>query len=199
VIYSHAVLVPKLPLAAAALVAGLTAVLGERVLVPRLGDAIAGSLLRATAILPAGPAEETADSERGPSRTLADRAAAGEQRAREEPLHRSRPTGGAIDVPADLVARLTARQLRGIGASDAVDGAGQGLGARLHGVSALGSGLGDGDVVTSIDGRAVRSASEATAAAFAAYASGESVVRGTVLREGRVLHVTVHIPAHTRH
>ncbi len=71
------------------------------------------------------------------------------------------------------------------------------MGARLYGVGALGVGLADGDVVTSIDGRATPDVTTATGAAMGAYASGEAVAHATVLRAGRTLLVTVHIPPRT--
>lgn len=69
------------------------------------------------------------------------------------------------------------------------------MGAKLHGVGGLGVGLADGDVVTSIDGRTTANADDATTAALGAYMSGESTVHATLLRAGRTLRVTVHVPA----
>jgi len=102
--------------------------------------------------------------------------------------------GGAVDIPEDRLAHLTAKQLRSLRATDAVGADGRAIGARLYGVGALGVGLADGDVVTSIDGRATPDMTTATGAAMGAYASGEAVAHATVLRGGRTLQVTVHIP-----
>ncbi len=107
----------------------------------------------------------------------------------------SRARVEAIDIPANHLARLTAKQLRGVHATDAVDPAGRPIGARLHGVGGLGVGLGDGDVVTSIDGHATPTADDATGAALGAYASGEATAHATLLRGGRTVQVTVHIPS----
>jgi hypothetical protein len=116
----------------------------------------------------------------------------------------SRRAGGAsgmgagarsgLDVSAERVARLTARQLRGIGATTVVDAEGRPVGARLSGVGALGIGLVDGDVVTSIDGQPTVTGDAATAAAMAAYGSGEAAVHGRVVRDGQAIAVTVHVP-----
>ena len=73
-----------------------------------------------------------------------------------------------IEVPRDRVARLDARQLRAISATDAVDASGHPVGARLRGVGGLRVGLSDGDVVTSIDGRPTANADDATIAAIGA-------------------------------
>lgn len=90
---------------------------------------------------------------------------------------------------------MTAKQLQGVQATDATGAGGHPLGAKLHGVGALGLGLADGDVVTSIDGRTTANANDATTAALGAYMSGESTVHATLLRAGRTLRVTVHVPA----
>jgi hypothetical protein len=64
----------------------------------------------------------------------------------------------------------------------------------LSGVSALGLGLADGDVVTSIDGRPTPTGDAATAAALGAWGAGQGQVRGTLLRDGQTIGVTVHVP-----
>jgi hypothetical protein len=107
----------------------------------------------------------------------------------------SEKPGGSIEIAADRLARLTEKQLQNVNASDAVDVSGRPLGARLHGVGGLGVGLADGDVITSIDGRTTANAGDATTAALGAYMSGEATVHGTLLRDGKTLRVTVHVPA----
>jgi hypothetical protein len=179
-----------------------TAGLGARVLVPRVGDAMARRVARLAAVIPvpADSTDFTTDGDPVPSRAeqpLADppvpsRGAAGTRHSAAKPA-----AGGALDIPADRLARLTEKQLRSLRAADAVNADGRGIGARLYGVGALGVGLADGDVVTSIDGRATPDVTTATAAAMGAYASGEAVARATVLRDGRTLLVTVHIPPKT--
>jgi hypothetical protein len=177
-----------------------TAGLGARVLVPRMGDAMARRVARLAAVIPA-PADSTdvaTDRDPIPARAeqpLTDpsdppRGNAGIRRPAAKAA-----SGGALDIPADRLARLTEKQLRSLSATDAVDADGRTMGARLHGVRALGVGLAEGDVVTSIDGRATPDVTTATAAGMQAYASGEAVAHATVLRDGRKLHVTVHIPA----
>ena len=180
-----------------ALLALLSAGLGARVLVPRVGDGMASSVLAAAGMLrsarspsnAAAPLEATAGDT-----PVSIAAGSADDHGAERSPGRS-PSGGGLDIPADRLARLTARQLRGIGASDAVDPAGHALGARLSGVAGLGLGLAEGDVVTSIDGRPTPNAAEGTAAALASYASGEATAHATVVRGGRALRVTVHIPA----
>jgi hypothetical protein len=177
------------------LTACVTGALGTRALIPRVGDAMARRAIAMAAIVPTvstadsldddTPAEVTADPlDAGTLGDAAPGRVAGRARSSE-----------AIDIPAERLARLTARQLRSIGATDAVDEGGHPVGARLHGVGRLGVGLADGDVVTSIEGRPTLGADDATAAAIGAYASGEPVAHATLLREGRTVRVTVHVPA----
>jgi hypothetical protein len=178
-----------------------TAGLGARMLVPKMGDAVASQVARLTAVIPA-PGDSTDFA------TDTDPVAApAEQRVADSPdpghdagaRHSSAKaaSGGALDVPADRLARLTAKQLRSLRATDAVSADGRAIGARLYGVGALGVGLADGDVVTSIDGRATPDVTTAMGAAMGAFASGEAVAHATVRRDGRTLLVTVHIPQKT--
>lgn len=91
--------------------------------------------------------------------------------------------------------RLTARELRGVGWVTAAGAQGRPAGVRLSGVGALGLGLADGDVVTSIDGRPTPSFDDATAAGAAAWASGAHAAHATIVRGGETIAVTVEIPA----
>lgn len=168
---------------------------GFRVLVPQLGDAMAHRLLTVAASMPRAEAAATSETDVVPTlEPAAEPASTGGGDTGPAPS----PMSGkveAIDIPADRLARLTAKQLRGVHATDAVDPSGHPLGARLHGVGSLGLGLGDGDIVTRIDGRATATADDATGAALGAYASGEATAHATLLRAGRTVRVTVHIPA----
>jgi hypothetical protein len=174
-----------------------TAGLGARVLVPTLGDAMARRIARVAAVIPVS-SESDVTTDTGPVPSPAEqpppdppapgRVAAG------APHSAAKVAASAVDIPADRLARLTAKQLRSLRATDAVGADGRAIGARLHGVGVLGVGLADGDVVTSIDGRATPDVTTATGAAMGAYASGEAVAHATVLRNGRTLVVTVHIP-----
>ena len=175
-----------------------TAGLGGPALVARLGDSIARTLGAAAASLPA-PASAPVDTGTDPLADVAieplasgPAAGSGADRTRTPPPNKP---AGSIDIPADRLAHLTAKQLESIQATDAVDAGGRPVGAKLHGVGGLGVGLADGDVVTSIDGRATANADDATTAALGAYMSGESTVHATLLRAGRTLRVTVHVPA----
>lgn len=183
------------------MVALVTAGMGARALVPSLGDAMARRIehLSAAFSAPAGPVELTsvaeqasAEEEEQPPADRPDAPRRADARARR-PAAKA-PSGGAIDIPADRVAHLTEKQLRSVTATDAVDGDGHALGARLHGVGALSLGLADGDVVTSIDGRPTPDVSTGTASAMRAWASGEAAAHATLLRDGRTFFVTLHIP-----
>jgi hypothetical protein len=182
------------------LVAFATASLGLRAVVPPLGDALAHELAVVASAVPGAEEPVTAEIEVAPaSEPLSDRGDAGSGgeggSGHPGPPAQQGKKVEAIDIPADRLARLTAKQLQGISASDAVDAAGHALGARLHGVGGLGVGLGEGDVVTSIDGRAITNADDATVASLGAYASGESTAHATLVRGERAIRVTVHIPA----
>ncbi len=99
-----------------------------------------------------------------------------------------------IFVPAERLAHLTAAQLGHVRGVDAVDVNGQAIGVRLYGVQALGLGLREGDVVTSLDGRPTRTLDDGTAAATSAFDSGRAEAQATIVREGRTIGVTVQIP-----
>jgi hypothetical protein len=101
---------------------------------------------------------------------------------------------GAIFIPADRLTRLTVKALRRVHVTNATDADGRLIGARLSGVGALGLGLAEGDVITSIAGRPTPTADEATAAATSAYASGARRVSATVRRGDQTLVVTAEIP-----
>lgn len=186
-----------------AMLALVPASIGSRAVVPRIGDAIARRLAHLAAMLPPPPPPVVvADDDPAPPAIEQEQQPPDDSPGRSRARARARRAGtraaaasAALDVPADRVVRLTARQLRGVRATDAIDAEGHAIGARLHGVGVLGVGLSDGDIVTGIDGRATHDVSSATAAAMQAYASGEATARATVLRGGRTLVVTVHIPA----
>jgi hypothetical protein len=115
------------------------------------------------------------------------------------PQRRTAPqVAGAIDIPEDKVARLTEKQLRSLRPANVVGSDGVASGVRLHGVGALGVGLADADIVTSIDGRPTPDVSTGMDAVLRAWGSGEPAAHATVLRAGRTLRVTVHIPRHAR-
>jgi hypothetical protein len=177
----------------AALIPLATLALAPGVLVPRMGDAMAKTLGVLAATLPVAEGQTETDTD-PPAQETSDPVDAGAKDGGESRARGRARTVEAIDIAPERVVRVTARQLRNIGATDAVDTEGHAVGARLHGVGALGVGLADGDVVTSIDGRATLDAADATAAAIGAYASGEATAHATLLRDGRTVRVTVHIP-----
>jgi len=176
-----------------ALVPLATLAFGTRVLVPRMGDDMAKTLVVLAAAVPVTEGQTATDTD-PTAQEAADPLDAGARDGGQRRAQGRSQSVEAIDIAPERVARVTARQLRNIGATDAVDESGHAVGARLHGVGALGVGLSDGDVVTSIDGRATLDAAAATAAAIGAYASGEATAHATLLRDGRTVRVTVHIP-----
>lgn len=201
-------------LAATALLALATARFVGRAAAARIGDATARQLgalaarlpapavrvgsngLEATAPLPAFPGEAPADGAPHPPvpphgvRHAASSRAAPQRAALSSPS----PPRATLDIPAARLAPLTEKQLRSLRADDATGADGRAAGARLVGFGALGLGLDDGDIVTSIDGHATPDVSRALAAAFQAYGSGEEKTYATVMRGGRPLDVVVHIP-----
>jgi hypothetical protein len=190
--------VPKPVIACALILIALaTVALGARAIVPRMGDAMARHIGAVAAAMPSLAAPDAigstdADPVTEEAADCLDVGSGIDGGPARGPRHATTPQ--VIDIPAERVARLTAKQLRGIDATDAVDDGGRALGARLRGVGRLVVGLADGDVVTGIDGRATPTADDATGAAVTAYASGEPAAHATVLREGKAWLVTVHIP-----
>jgi S1-C subfamily serine protease len=170
-----------------------------RAAVPRIGDPIARQIARIAAALPAPTASMVVETTIGIPAPLHD-ASPADPSPRPHPNGRTAPSApkrssiATIEIPAERLAPLTEKQLRGLRAVDAVDADGRALGATLSGVGALRLGLDDGDVVTSIDDRATPDVSSALAAAVKAYGSGRDTTRATVLRGGRTLFVLVHIP-----
>ena len=171
---------------------------------PRVGDAVARRIASIAPPASPAPAPAATDDDRGDD----DAPSVGvepPERAPHAPVPRGATRSASrtgppavrlgLDVPEARVSRLTAAQLRGLRATTVLDDQGGASGASLVGVARLGVGLADGDVVTSIDGRPTRTADEATAAAMGAYASGERAAHAVVLRGGRAIAVTVHIPA----
>lgn len=182
----------------------LAAGLGTRALLPRLRDAVAGNLVQLAVVVAEARARsmdvptEVEPAAPGAVLVPADVSDDGGSRERARATVPRTPSGGAIDIPEDRVARLTEKQLRSLRPANVVDAGGRASGVRLHGIGALGVGLADSDVVTSIDGLATPDVSTGTDAALRAWASGEEVAHATVLREGRTVLVTVHIPKHLR-
>jgi hypothetical protein len=184
--------------------------IGARLALPRVGDTMARKLAaavrvaRVAASLAPAPASAAAPPDSAPD---GDDAVVAEEAPKEAGLSRRAGVGGrmvakgnggasrpkAVVISAERAAALIP-QLRRIGATDMTDG-GRRVGVRLAGVGALGVGLADGDVVTSIGGRATPTADDAMAAAMEAYASGAPVISGTVVREGETIAVRVGIPA----
>jgi hypothetical protein len=175
-----------------------TGALAARAAVPGVGDPIVRRLAQLAAALTvpakAGEVEAPPPVPPRPDPTPAT-APRPRWNVRAATAPAARPsTESTLEIPADRLARLTERQLRSLGAVDVIDANGNAAGASLSGVGALGVGLDDGDVVTSIDGRATRDVSTALAAAVQAYGAGHDTARATVRRNGYTLPVVVHIP-----
>jgi hypothetical protein len=98
-------------------------------------------------------------------------------------------------IAVDRLAALTADQLRAVHWASVTDAQGRAAGVRLFGVGALGLGLADGDVVTSINGRPTRAEGEAVSAGASAWNSGVRRVDATIARGGVPVSVTLHLPA----
>ncbi|HEX8793410.1 MAG TPA: hypothetical protein VF765_20850 [Polyangiaceae bacterium] len=186
-------------------VAGVAA----RPLAPRLRDAMfrglvrlgvvvaearAGTMTVPTEVDPAAPAvvEDPAEPLDEPAPAIGAGAPA------PAPRPKAPQAAGAIDIPEDRVAHLTEKQLRSLRPANVIGADGAAAGVRLHGLGALGLGLADADIVTSIDGHPVSDVTTGMDAALRAWASGEAAAHATVRRAGRTLLVTVHIPKHSR-
>lgn len=100
----------------------------------------------------------------------------------------------AIVISREQVLRLTSKELRRIQTTTFVDGHGRHSGVSLIGMTGLGVGLADGDVVTSIDGRPTPTENDATDAVLAAWNSGTYVVHASIVRGGDTIAVTLEIP-----
>jgi hypothetical protein len=97
-------------------------------------------------------------------------------------------------ISGERLQHLAQEQLRGIQATTAVDAQGRPAGVRLSSVVALGVGLAEGDVVTSIDSRPTPTPDDATAAAAVAWSSGARTARAIIVRGEETIAVTVEIP-----
>ncbi len=94
----------------------------------------------------------------------------------------------ALFVPSRSVAKLTAAHASRIAGDPTDDG------VRLRGVSSLGLGLADGDVLVSVAGQPTRTPDAAIAAVTAAIARHAKQVTGVIRRGGERIAVTVELP-----
>jgi hypothetical protein len=130
--------------------------------------------------VPSGPPKQPATSARaGSSKGPPDGRSAG---------------GPRLIIAADRVAALTADQLRSVRWMTVTKTQGGLAGVRLFGVSGLGLGLTDGDVVTSINGRQTPADEVAVSAGVSAWTSGAPSVEATIARGNQPLSVTLHLP-----
>jgi hypothetical protein len=150
--------------------------IGLRLIVPKLGDSIADTF---TKVAPhrasASATSSDAPAEASVPWTMPIEAAddAGASIDRPAPL-RARDAGsgkrGALFVPARRARELAPIAAQSVHGAEVSDADGKPLGVRLFGVGALGVGLADGDVVTSIAGAPTLTVADATSAIVAAAA-----------------------------
>jgi hypothetical protein len=165
-----------------------------RAFVPRLGDRMARQAVAAAALMAvrvevrgdAAPQPEARIDEPRPP-VLAAKTRSAATRKREDVRQ-------SIVLSKDRLLRLTERQLRAVGWTTVVNANGHAAGVRLSGIGALGVGLADGDVVTSINGRPTATEDEATAAGFAAWLSGAPAAQATILRGDQLIGVRLELP-----
>jgi len=105
---------------------------------------------------------------------------------------RETPPKATIVVPAQAVAR--ALEKRDVGATNALAPDGTPLGARLVGVSKYGTGLKDGDIVTSVGGVRTPTVDALVGAGVRASVSGATQVSGKILRGATTYAVVLELP-----
>jgi hypothetical protein len=151
--------------------------------VPAFGDRIARRLASIAGVLRTAPSTPRMPL---PPSTLHDAASGAVSPA---------VPGATVHVPATAIERALFDNGAHIHArwSGAEDGAPPGV--RLTGVSALGVGLRDGDIVTSIEGVPAPDAETATDEALEVIARGSAVLHATVQRGDQVLALTADLPA----
>lgn len=181
---------------------------GSRALVSRVGDAMVAPLVEAAAVMHAASKVDAvvgAKSHAAPSVVAGGAlpAVGGAERslprivaaAHAAPAPREKGASAAhLFIAIDRLMKLSAARLRAVHWVAVRDGRGAPAGVRLSGVGALGVGLADGDVVTSIDGKPTRTEDDATAAGVAAWTSGEAALHATIVRKDQVVAVTVELP-----
>lgn len=112
---------------------------------------------------------------------------------RKDPPHESAKAGPSIFVSAAQVLCLAQKGLQPTGKPVAAKGK-RPAGVAVYGVSGLGIGARDGDVVTEILGQPVRSVPQGVAMIVAARAARRPVITGTIWRRACPLAVTVEQP-----
>ncbi|MDP9035814.1 MAG: hypothetical protein M3O50_13515 [Myxococcota bacterium] len=172
--------------------------LSTRGIVPHLGDLIAhrfavvGSVVRGVA--PASRADDARPDDAAPAPPLQPPVPTSTAPVRWRISSRLASLPPAIVLPVERLSRLTASQLGRIRGVDAVDANGHPIGVRLSGVQALGLGLREGDIVTSLDGHPTPTLDDGTVVAKSALGSGRRNAPATILRDGQVVAVMVQLP-----
>jgi hypothetical protein len=182
--------------------------IGARVLVPRLGEAVARRIAAAGTLPPVagsgldgvGPVARYAFH--GPTGPLAPppqlRSGATHKvsaASRDRALANAVQQGArAILISGESLLALAPERLRDVNGTTVLDARGRPSGVSLYGVGALGVGLADGDVVTAIDGRSTPTADDATSAGLTAWSSGKRSACATIVRGDETIAVTVEIP-----
>jgi hypothetical protein len=177
---------------------------GARLLVTRIADRLACQMASLASLAPSREPEPVRAETQAVERVERSVVTPSPLGPRGGPARRaSKPEPHPLRLPRlvlseDRLERLTEKQLRAVGWTTVVDEQGRSAGVRLSGVGALGMGLADGDVVTSIDGRPTPTESDATAAGSAAWGSGARSVGATIVRGDQTIAVTVELPTRSR-
>ncbi|HSO33268.1 MAG TPA: hypothetical protein VLT33_12130 [Labilithrix sp.] len=108
------------------------------------------------------------------------------------PPKREMPPRPTIVVPAQAVAR--ALEKRDVGATNALAPDGTPLGAKLVGVSKYGTGLKDGDIVTSVGGVPTPTVDALVGAGVRASIGGATQLSGKILRGATTYAVVLELP-----
>jgi hypothetical protein len=105
------------------------------------------------------------------------------------------PGAAVVYVPAATIRRALDDYAAHVRGRSTRPQDGEPPGVRLTGVSALGVGLRDGDIVTSIEGAPAPDAETATDTALAVIARGGTVLHATVQRGDQVIPLTADLPS----
>lgn len=163
-----------------------------------LGDGLLGAIPAAAAVerltvepMTSGSASSTAagEAEAPPSRSGVKLTASRERSGRPTSVGAAR----ALRISGATVLRLANQGVRPRGIPVASDGR-RPAGLRLVGVSGLGVGLRDGDVLTSAEGVSARSASDVVSVVVAARGQGAPAVGGVFWRDGEPWRLVVEQP-----
>jgi hypothetical protein len=182
---------------------------GSRALVPSLGDAIARALSTTVREMPsvnAGAGAAIVDAlplvlpDAGAGAGADDALDAGATKSAARDASAARAGGGDADggrltayVPLASVEKALDDQGQSLRGRTLWAG-GKSRGVRLTGVSGMGVGLKDGDIIVAVDGQPAMDDDTATDLALAVVARGDRVLHATLLRGDRPIDVTLELP-----